>query len=79
VKIDELSMVSVIIDAIELQLRVLGPFGDLYYREAAAKSSIIIYGDFDWHHDLQPRIRDAAKQADNQNATGHSRFTQLRL
>lgn len=77
VNIDELSMVSEIIDAIELQLRVLGLFGDLYYREAAANSSIIIYGDFDWHHDLQPRIRDAAKQADNQNATGHSRSTQL--
>lgn len=74
VNVDELSMLSEILDAIELQLSVLGSFGDLYYRK--------VFGDgrvrrdkFNWHHIIRSRIRDAVKEAESQRAVGRSNVT----
>ncbi|KAI9699946.1 MAG: hypothetical protein M1836_002480 [Candelina mexicana] len=54
------------LDAIKLQLIVLGSFGDLYYRDWDDVNRGLIRRDFSWHHDLRPNILEAVKQADRQ-------------
>ena len=67
VKINDLSTLSEIIDAVELQLSVLGSFGDIYYRKLTDHDRIE-HVNFDWHHVLRSRIDDVVKQANAQRA-----------
>jgi len=74
VNVDELSMLSEIVDAIDLQLSVLGSFGELYHREVDENGSMTRYA-FYWHKNLRTRIRDAIKEAESQTTGGHSQIT----
>lgn len=73
VNVDELSMLSEIVDAIDLQLGVLGSFGELYHREVDENGSMTRYA-FYWHKNLRIRIRDAIKEAKSQTAGGRSQI-----
>ena len=78
VKVNELSKLNEIIDAIELQLRALGSFGDIYYWELT-RDGFMNREDFCWHRNLRSRIRDtvirdAIKQADSQKAIDHPKL-----
>lgn len=59
--VDDLSTMPEIIDAIELQLSLLGSFGEIYHRHTS-ESGKIIHEHFTWHIDLRGRIRDVVKQ-----------------
>lgn len=67
-------MLSEIVDAIDLQLTVLGSFGELYHREVLENGSMTRYA-FYWHKNLRSRIRDAIKEVESQATGGHSQVT----
>lgn len=78
VNVEERSKLSEVIDAIELPLRALGSFGDLYYWELT-RDGFMNRKEFCWHRHLRARIRDAVlrdavKKADTQNTTDHSKL-----
>lgn len=74
VNLEELSMLSEILDAIDLQLSVLGSFGELHHKEVLPNGRVVPY-DSSWYRDLRSRIRDAVKQAESQTAGGRSKLT----
>lgn len=63
-----------IIDAIELQLSLLGSFGQIYYRHMSENGKLL-YDDFTWHTDLRGRLRDVVKQEEARKASGNLRLT----
>ena len=71
VNVDDLGMLSDIIDAVDLQLYALGPFGDLYHRNLT-KDGSIVREPFYWHHNLRGRIDEAVQKTSDQKA---ARFT----
>ena len=71
---DDLSTMHDIIDAIELQLSLLGSFGEIYYRHVS-ESGMVLHDDFSWHTDLRGRLRDAVKQEEARKTSGNIKVT----
>ncbi|KAG7007509.1 hypothetical protein G7Y79_00009g026180 [Physcia stellaris] len=72
--VDDLSTMHQIIDAIDLQLSLLGSFGEIYHRHIS-ESGKIVYDDFTWHTDLRGRLRDVFKQEEARKASGNIKST----
>ena len=71
VNVDDLSKLSEIVDAIELQLSVLGSFGDLYHRRVVGGDDIE-YEQFHWNQDIRRRIHSTVKDANVQKAASRN-------
>ena len=71
--VDDLSTMPQIIDAIELQLSLLGSFGQIYHRHIS-ESGKLLYDDFTWHTDLRGRIWDVVKQDEARKASRDFEF-----
>ena len=69
VKVDELAMLSEIIDVIELQLSMLGSFGHLYHRNINQGENG--HSSFSWSYSLRPNIAKAIERAD----ASHPKYT----
>ena len=71
--VDDLNTMPQIIDAVELQLSLLGSFGQIYHRHMS-ESGKFLYDDFTWHTDLRGRIRDVVKQDEARKASRDFEF-----
>ena len=70
VPIEDMTRFSEVLAAVEVQLGVLGSWGELYHR--TWDDYHIRSQPFNWHHDLQLRLREAKNQADNNKTEGLS-------
>lgn len=76
VEVDEFSRLSEIMDAVELQLSVLGSFGDLYHA-FVDENGYLDHEKCTWHHGLRGRIN--VLEANLKRASTHPAFTRSPL